>query len=92
MTKKSILISFILLFGLPNLQAQDKSTSITSTDKIATNDNYNYIAINQMKMWIGDNGMGSHNPISDDSGLFWPGGENATIPAIFVDGLVWGEK
>jgi len=60
--------------------------------KINANDNNNYIAINECFMWIGNNGMGSHNPISDDSGFFWPGGENASITAIFADGLIWGAK
>ena len=63
-----------------------------SPNKTTTNDNNNYIAINQMKMWIGNNGMGSHDPYTDGAGLFWPGGENATIPAIFTDGLAWGGK
>jgi len=49
-----------------------------------------YIAINQIKMWFGNDGMGSHNPITDGQGLFWPGGENAGKGAIFQDGLVWG--
>ncbi len=52
--------------------------------------NYDYIAGNECKMWIGNNGMSSHNPITDDSGFYWPGGEEATIPAIFADGIVWG--
>jgi len=51
-----------------------------------------YIAANEIFMWIGNNGMGSHDPRTDGSGFFWPGGENATIPAIFADGLVWGGK
>ncbi len=51
-----------------------------------------YIAVNECKMWIGNNGMSSHEPITDDSGFFWPGGENAEISSIFADGLVWGCK
>ncbi len=41
-------------------------------------------------MWIGNNGMGSHNPITDDAGFYWPGGEDAKLSAIFADGLIWG--
>jgi Secretion system C-terminal sorting domain len=52
--------------------------------------NYDYIAGNECKMWIGNNGMSSHYPITDDYGFLWPGGEQATIPAIFEDGIVWG--
>ncbi len=51
-----------------------------------------YISTNEILMWIGSNGMGSHNPYTDADGFFWPGGDSATIPAIFVDGLVWGGK
>ena len=43
-------------------------------------------------MWMGNNGMGSHDPRTDGSGFYWPGGESATIAAIFADGLVWGGK
>ena len=51
-----------------------------------------YIAANEIKMWMGNNGMNSHDPRTDGSGFYWPGGEDATIPAIFADGLVWGGK
>ncbi len=51
-----------------------------------------YIAANEIFMWMGNYGMNSHNPLTDDSGFYWPGGEEATIPAIFADGLVWGGK
>jgi hypothetical protein len=43
-----------------------------------------------MKMWIGNNGMGSYNPYTDKHGLLWPGGENATLNLAFSDGLLWG--
>jgi len=51
-----------------------------------------YISTNEIFMWIGNNGMGSHDPRTDGSGFYWPGGDSATISAIFVDGLVWGGK
>lgn len=60
--------------------------------KVNKNDVSDYIAVNECFMWIGNNGMGSHDPVDDDSGFFWPGGENATIAAIFADGLIWGAK
>ncbi len=56
---------------------------------ITSNNNYNYIAINEIKMWIGNNGDGSHSPSSETQGFFWPGGKDATQGAIFEDGLVW---
>ena len=51
-----------------------------------------YISINEIKMWIGNNGMGSSNPETSGSGFYWP---NIIYPgptAIYYDGLVWGGK
>ncbi len=67
-------------------------SDISEKFSIGYNPSYDYIAINQIKMWVGNNGSGSHNPYTDGSGFYWPGGENATITAIFYDGLVWGGK
>ena len=53
---------------------------------------YDYFSTNEIFMWIGNNGMGSHNPHTNGDGFYWPGGDSATIPAIFADGLVWGGK
>lgn len=86
---KTLLLS-VFLFSISITLAQDKIVSDNSINKITTNDDYEYIAINQMKMWIGNNGMGSHNPNTDGHGLLWPGGENATLNLAFSDGLLWG--
>jgi len=56
----------------------------------AQNDLYEYIAINEILMWLSNNGDGSHDPNSDGNGFYWPGGINATKSSIFEDGLVWG--
>ena len=53
---------------------------------------YDYIAANEILMWLSNKGEGSHDPRSEGSGLYWPGGENATIAASFQDGLVFGGK
>ena len=58
--------------------------------KPATNDHYNYIAINEVLMYVSNNGDGSHDPVTDGNGFYWPGGINARDAAIFEDGLVWG--
>jgi hypothetical protein len=58
--------------------------------KPATNDHYNYIAINEVFMWVSNNGDGSHDPNTDGSGFYWPGGRLAQKAAIFEDGLIWG--
>ncbi|MCF8243171.1 MAG: T9SS type A sorting domain-containing protein [Melioribacteraceae bacterium] len=51
---------------------------------------YEYIAANDVQMWVGNNGDGSHDPRTDGSGYYWPGGEDATLASIFEDGLVFG--
>jgi hypothetical protein len=51
-----------------------------------------YFSGNEIFMWIENNGSGSHDPIRDGSGFYWPGGDSATIATIFADGLVWGGK
>jgi len=50
---------------------------------------YKFIAANEIKMWIGNNGDGSHDPINSD-GFFWPGGNCADISSVFEDGFVYG--
>lgn len=54
--------------------------------------NLDTIVANEIMMWVGNNGMGSHNPITDRDGFYWPGGSEAAKSAIFSDGLVWGGK
>jgi hypothetical protein len=53
---------------------------------------YDYIAINEVLMWVGNNGDGSHDPRTDGNGFYWPGGINATKAAVFQDGLLFGGK
>jgi hypothetical protein len=53
---------------------------------------YDYISANEIFMYIGNNGMSAHDPVDDDSGLYWPGGDSAKIPLTFADGIVWGGK
>jgi hypothetical protein len=77
-----ILISFIIL------SLNDNS----SLQKPLTNDHYNYISINEIRMWVSNNGSGSHNPNTDGNGLYWPGGIEATKAAVFEEGLLWGGK
>ena len=60
--------------------------------KVIIYQEYDYIAANEVRMWIGNNGDGSHDPNTDGSGFYWPGGENAELPSVFEDGLLYGGK
>ena len=66
--------------------------NIRTTQQPLVNDNYNYIAINEILMWISNNGIGSHDPRYNSSGFYWPGGEEGIKTAVFADGLFWGGK
>ncbi|MCF8243166.1 MAG: hypothetical protein K9J16_17455, partial [Melioribacteraceae bacterium] len=81
-----IYLTAILLISVLLISANDDDNRITKT---YTNDDYNYIAINEIFMWVSNNGDGSHDPRTDASGFYWPGGIHSRLPAIFNDGLVW---
>ncbi|MCK4558324.1 MAG: hypothetical protein KAV45_00970 [Calditrichia bacterium] len=83
---RSIILIIVILTSLIFLGLNDKS----SLKKPLTNDHYNYIAINEIKMWVSNNGDGSHDPNTDGNGLYWPGGIEATKAAVFEEGLLWG--
>lgn len=91
---KKIIGLFITLFMLTivSLGFKGESNKDNSVRKTSINDQYRYIAINQILMWISNNGDGSHDPRTDGNGFYWPGGINATKSAIFEDGLIFGGK
>lgn len=57
--------------------------------QITTNDDYNYIAINECLMWVSNNGDGSHDPRTNGGGFYWPGGITASTTVVWEDGLIW---
>jgi len=93
--KLSYLLLIIVTIGLTSLGFIGKSDSDKGRlSKPTVNDNFNYIAINQILMWVSNNGDGSHDPRTGGNGFYWPGGKNATTKnsAIFEDGLIWAGK
>ncbi|MCZ7558212.1 MAG: T9SS type A sorting domain-containing protein [Bacteroidia bacterium] len=89
----TLLLLFALLCPTTAVQAGghvkgDKDKS--SIQKTSSNDLYDFISINQILMWISNNGSTSYNPFTKASGLEWPQGSGKY--AIFQDGLVWGGK
>ncbi|MCO6472116.1 MAG: hypothetical protein J5I57_00100, partial [Melioribacteraceae bacterium] len=73
--KFSYLSVLILLVGITFLGFY-RAADDDQINKINVNDDYAYIAINQCFMWVSNNGDGSHDPRTDGSGFYWPGGEN----------------
>jgi len=51
---------------------------------------YEFIETNNVSMWVGANGMGSHDPRSDDSGLRWNVIDAPYNTTVFADGPVFG--
>ena len=58
--------------------------------KTMKNDLWDFISINNILMWISNNGRTAHNPLSDASGLEWPKGSAKYV--VFTDGMLWGGK
>jgi len=93
---------FLLSFSLYSIKGNRINYSYEQRDnstkgkreinKPNANDHYQYISVNQIFMWVSNNGDGSFDPRTGGSGFYWPGGENATSSAIFEDGLIWGAK
>jgi len=94
-TVLNILIIALFFSGfMPAAQTNEekKQKEPYKLGKINTNDHYEFISVNEVKMWISNNGDNSHEPITSGSGLLWPGGPQATLSLIFEDGLVFGGK
>ncbi|MFA6025093.1 MAG: T9SS type A sorting domain-containing protein [Ignavibacteriaceae bacterium] len=50
-----------------------------------------YLSINNIFMWIYNDGRSSHDPRTDGGGLFWSMSQNPQ-GVVYQDGLVWGGK
>ena len=79
MRKKSIItFSLLIIIGvLFSGYAKIEGDSGNGFGKTLTNDVYNFIAINQVLMYVSNNGDGSHDPATDGNGFYWPGGRQA---------------
>ena len=75
--------STALAGGVPGGDEKQKGMA-----KTTTNDAYDFIGINNILMYIGNNGSTAHNNTTDASGLEWPRGSGKYC--IFTDGLIWG--
>jgi len=81
-------ISQAVMAASPEERDSDKKKN--NINKTNTTDFYDFISVNQCKMWMANSGDNSHDPIADGSGFFWPGGPLARISIIFEDGFIFG--
>ncbi|MBZ0199007.1 MAG: T9SS type A sorting domain-containing protein [Ignavibacteriaceae bacterium] len=51
-----------------------------------------YISANHITMWVSNYGTGSHNPLTDAAGLYWPSALGPSKTLVFTDGLFWMGK
>jgi hypothetical protein len=88
MTSRFFLLLILLGFASAVYAEEPKGDKQKGLTKTTKDDVTDYISINSVLMWIGNNGMTAHNPLTDASGLEWPKGSGKY--AIFTDGLIWG--
>ena len=86
--KYTKLILAVFLFGALSSVATGQSKCADIRQPGTANDNADTISINNIQMWIGNNGLRAHNPVTDAGGLEWPRGSGKTV--IFSDALQWG--
>ncbi len=89
-TKRLLFTVFVLLvaFTAWAVAGEPEGAKTDRLQKRATNDSYGTILINNIFNYYSNNGDGSYNIYTGNSGLEWPKGSNNT--AVFQDGLVWG--
>ncbi len=51
---------------------------------------YEFIGVNNLLMWLSNNGDMSFNPSTNRGGLEWPAGSGKTL--VYEDGIVWGGR
>ncbi|MBI2420109.1 MAG: hypothetical protein HYV28_19785, partial [Ignavibacteriales bacterium] len=92
--KKFSLIAmiFIVITATSGVYCKSADDPKNKIQNIATNDQGDQIAVNQMKMFFYNNGFGSHNWAGSSAGLLWPGGTSAHQNLVFFDGLLLGNK
>ncbi len=87
--KKTIVLLFLLLIFLLDgfgVNKTKKSYSVKTGAKIE----YDYIAANEILMWVANDGDGSQDPDTWSGGYYWPREKNSYKTAIYEDGLIWG--
>ncbi len=89
LAKELICILFCAIIFPNNLFAQ-KPDSDKRLTKELTDNHYMAIDVNNIKMWMSNNGSNAYSSNAAGSGFYWPKGSVQT--AIYQDGVVWGGK
>ncbi|RJP61404.1 MAG: T9SS C-terminal target domain-containing protein [Ignavibacteriales bacterium] len=63
-------------------------TTLKAQNKFG-NDHYNFIDVNELKMWISNNGSSSHNQPADVGGLLWRSGIYPNSSLVFQSHIMW---
>ncbi|MBR9975842.1 MAG: hypothetical protein KFF77_09705, partial [Bacteroidetes bacterium] len=74
-------LSVLLIALTATLTAQQPAGTMT-------NDHWDFIGVNRLLMWMGNNGGMAHDPVASGPGLEWPRGSGRYLA--FAQGLVWG--
>jgi hypothetical protein len=87
--KPRVFLPLLFLFCCtPILVAGEKERAESPLGKNLTNDRFSVFLINSLLNYYGNNGIGSYNPFSANSGLEYPIGSGKEVT--FEDGLIWG--
>jgi hypothetical protein len=80
----SVFLFLALIAGSAHAQTERMEASSTALQ----NDMFDFISINNVLMWMSNNGSMSHDPSTDKAGSEWPATSGKHV--IFTDGLVFG--
>jgi hypothetical protein len=58
------------------------------TDRTLVNDQWDFVGVNRMLLWVSNNGGMAFDPVTVGHGLEWPRGSGRYLA--FMQGLVWG--
>lgn len=86
----SLLLLLAAVISAPAFAGEPEGEAKRSLDKSATNDQWDFISVNNILMWLSNNGRTAHNPLSDQSGMEWP--KNSAKYVVFTDGILWGGR
>ncbi|MBN1447603.1 MAG: T9SS type A sorting domain-containing protein [Bacteroidetes bacterium] len=76
---------FVLFLCIGSAAFAQQGNTVKST---TTNDSWDFIGVNNMLLWVSNNGRLAYDPLTGGPGLEWPRGSGHSVA--FTQGLVWG--